>query len=495
MMYKSLRCLLIITLLCLVPTISFSQEMLGLTMGNYKGIAGTMVNPASMTTNKVYLDINVASADVFFRNNFVYIPKEDFIIYDLFKKDYNFPTYGDDKRNILYYPNSKNKHVNENIRILGPSVMLQVGDHAFGITTGARVITSSNRIPYSIAELAYHGLEYTPLHNQDFKGKNLDFVTNSWMEVGLSYAYNVWKYYDQQLTVGISVKKLWGYAGGYTYSTDLEYAVPNDSTIDIQHMDAKLGFSAPMDYNNMDFLSGSPTFRGSGISLDFGFVYVKKKEVEMSKWNGKRLCSQKHHDYIYKIGVSIIDIGRVKYKNNAQLHSFDDISIYWEDIDTLGFDNMNSFLSEVSTTLYGNPNASYQDNKIKVGLPTALSIQADMKLRKDIYLAGFFIHPIRMNLNTIRRPAQLAVIPRYETRFFELSVPVSLYDYRYPRVGLAARFYFITIGTERLGTYLGMADMNGLDIYASIKIGINKNSCKKKFGGACSNNNFGNRLW
>lgn len=495
MLNKSGIKLVLVICLTVIPFLSNAQEMLGLTMGNYKGIAGTMVNPANMTTNKVFLDINIASADVFIRNNFAYIPKEDFIIYDLFKNGYQFPTYGDDQRSILYYSNTKNKHVNSNIRLMGPSVMLQVGDHAFGITTGARVIVSSNKIPYSVAEFAYHGLEYDALQNQDFSGKNVDAVTNSWMEVGLSYAYDIWKYYDQQLTVGLSVKKLWGYAGGYTYATNLNYNVPNDSTIDIQDLNAKAGFSAPINYDNMDFLSGSPTFRGSGVGLDVGVVYVKKKEVVMNRWRGGKLCSQKFDDYIYKIGVSILDIGRVKYKDNAQLHTYDDISIYWENVDTLGFDNMNSFLAQISNTFYGDPNASFESNQIKVGLPAALSIQADMKFHKSIYVAGFFIHPIRFNLNTLRRPAQLAVIPRYETKYLEVSVPISLYDYKYPRIGLAARFYFITIGTERLGTYLGMADMNGLDIYASIKIGINKNSCKKKFGGACSNNDFGNKYW
>ena len=136
---------------------------------------------------------------------------------------------------------------------------------------------------------------------------------------------------------------------------------------------------------------------------------------------------------------------------------------------------------------------SLKSNTIKIGLPTALSVQADFSLQNNIYIGGFWIHPIRINMSALRRPAQLAVVPRFETKYFELSVPLSLYEYRYPRVGIAARFYFLTIGTERLGTYLGMADMNGLDIYASVKISINKGSCKSKFGGACSNQNFGNK--
>ncbi|MFK5856067.1 MAG: DUF5723 family protein, partial [Bacteroidota bacterium] len=217
------------------------------------------------------------------------------------------------------------------------------------------------------------------------------------------------------------------------------------------------------------------------------------RHISYNKWRGKKLCSQKYEDYIYRIGVSILDIGRVKYSTNAQLHSFDDVSQYWSSIDTLEFNNINSLMGQISETFYGDPTASLRSNTIKIGLPTALSVQVDFSFQNNLYLGGMWIHPIRINMNSLRRPAQLAVVPRYETKYFELSVPISVYEYKYPRVGLAARLYFVTIGTERLGTYLGMADLNGLDIYASIKIGINKGSCKSKFGGACSNQDFGGK--
>lgn len=469
-----------------------AQELLGLTMGNYKGIAGNMVNPAGMTTNKVYLDINLVSVDMFFRNNIGYLPKEDFVIWDMFKSGYTYPTYGDDKNNLLFQENSKLKNATVNARILGPSVMLQVGDHGFGITTGVRYLLTGNRIPWDIAMFAQKGLDYSPMQNIEFDDYDTDFGTSAWMEIGLSYAYNVWKSYDRQLTLGISVKKLWGYAGGYMVANNVNYIVPDDSTINIQNLNAEIGYSLPIDYDDTDF-SGSPLFRGSGVGLDIGAVFVMKKEVDINKWRGGKLCSQKYTDYLYKVGVSILDIGRVKYTDNAQLHSYDNVAKYWSSIDTIQFNNLNSFIQGVSNTLYGDPNASLVSNSIKVGLPTALSVQADINLQKNIYIAGFWIHPLRINKNTLRRPAQLAVIPRFETKYLEMSIPISIYEYKYPRVGFAARFYFFTIGTERLGTYLGMADMNGLDIYASIKIGFNKGSCKKLFGGACDNNDFGNK--
>jgi len=113
-------------LLVLVAIKGNAQELLGVTLGNYSGSAGLMLNPAGMTTNKVYLDINLVTANVFVRNNFAYIPAEDISIWDLFNQNYQFPTYGDDNRNMLYYKNDQLKNATVNARVLGPSAMLQV---------------------------------------------------------------------------------------------------------------------------------------------------------------------------------------------------------------------------------------------------------------------------------------------------------------------------------------------------------------------------------
>ena len=473
---------------------SSAQELIGVTLSNYRGTTGLMLNPAGMTSNKTYIDINIATTNVFFHNNYLYIPKEDFAIWNLFKKDYIFPTYGKHNRNVEQYNNQNIKKGTINIRALGPSFMMQIGDHAFGITTGVRYLMTGANIPWDVAEFGYNGIEHIPLHNIEFNDDNFDFNTNAWMEIGISYAYDVYKSYNQQFTAGISVKKLWGYAGAFADINNVNYVVVDETTINIINLNSEVGFSLPLDYDSTSFFMTSPTFRGSGAGIDIGAVFIKKKNVSITKWKGKRLCAQSYYDYIYRIGISILDIGSVKYSINSQLHSFDDVSKYWADVDTISFTNINNLMMQLSETLYGDPSASLKSETMKIGLPTAISLQVDFSINNNLYLGGMWIHPIRLNMHTLKRPAQLAIAPRYETQYFEVSIPVSLYEYQYPRIGIAARLYFFTIGTERLGTYLGLTDFNGLDIYASIKIGINKSSCKSKFGGACSNQDFGSKL-
>ncbi len=471
----------------------WAQEMLGVTLGNYSGAPGLMVNPAMMTNNKSFLDIHLVSADVFFRNNFAYIPKEDFVIWDAFKTDYAFPTYTSKDKNFIYYQNNDLKNATINVRVMGPSFMVQVGKHGFGLTTGVRFFSSGNRLPWEIPVFTYEGLDYGELHNINFIDHNFDFSSTAWMEVGLSYAYDVHEYLDKKLTVGISVKKLWGYSGIYAEAQNGDYIVLDDSTISIRDFNTQIGFALPNDNYQNSFTQTGPTFKGSGMGFDLGLVYTKQKKVGTNAWRGGKLCSQTYDDYIYRLGISILDIGWLNYKSNAQLHSFEDIDVFWEQVDTLKYRNTNQFITDLSTIMYGDPNTSLADDKIRIGLPTALSVQFDYHLTPKLYMNTFWIHPLRFNDHQLRRPAQLAIVPRFETYYFEFSVPISLYEYKYPRVGVAARFYFLTIGTERLGTYLGMADMNGLDIYASIKLSINKGACRSRFGGACSNANFGNR--
>jgi len=127
-------------------------------------------------------------------------------------------------------------------------------------------------------------------------------------------------------------------------------------------------------------------------------------------------------------------------------------------------------------------------NSFKIGLPTALSVQFDYHYNKNWYFNATLIQPFKASTYSVRRPAQIAVTPRYETDWFEAMLPVSLYEYSIPRIGAAVRLGILTIGTDRIGTLLGISDLNGLDIYASIKINFRRGVCLgNKDTGACYN--------
>ncbi|MEE4260623.1 MAG: DUF5723 family protein [Bacteroidales bacterium] len=473
----------------LLHKVGVSQEMLGVTLGNYSGVSSILVNPAMIANTRYYLDINLASADVFVRNNFAYIPSSDASIYSLIRDRDNLPTYGPNNDvNFEHYDNKDLKFATISTKVMGPSAMLQLGKHAFALSSSAHVFTSANRIPYEMPLFGYYGMDTAFLHNINYKDYDIDANTAAWMDVGLSYAYTAYEYLDQKITVGATLKYIWAYAGVYAESSNADYIVLNDSTMNIKNLNATTGYAVPVDYSGGDQLFNNPFFKGHGFGMDLGVVYVKKKKIDTERWNS--LCEQEFDDYVFRLGVSVLDIGNISFKDNAELRSYEDAQKYWVDYDTMGFTSINDLFVGLDDVF---DQSSLQANKFKIGLPTAVSVQADYNIHKNFYAAGYWIHPLRLNSHTMRRPAQIAIVPRYETKYFEVSLPISVYEYRYPRVGLSARFWFFTIGTERLGTWLGISDLNGLDIYASIKFGFGKGNCRIRFKSACIDDNSGRK--
>ena len=466
------------------------QEMLGFVNSNYNSLGGSLINPSLLTNSKNYLEVNVLTFNYFLSNDFAYLPAEDFSIWNAIAGQ-DLPTYGERKNNFLYYRNRDPKNAVNNLRFLGPSASYQYGKHGFALTTGMRYLTSVNNVPWEIPVMSYESLSYEPIQNVNFNDYNLDFSTQAWMEIGLSYAYDVYRFLDEQITVGVSLRMLWGYAGAVSQINNIDYIILNDSTINFRNMNGQVGYAVPVDYETNDVPLHDPFFKGRGIGMDIGVTYVKRRYVDSKRF--EKACDQRYEDYIYRIGFSILDIGRIKYKQNAQLHSFDDVSAIWQNFDTISYDNVNQVVRELSDVFYGDPDSSYRTDNFKIGMPMALSLQFDYHFKKleNFFIGAIWVQPVRFNMHTMRRPAQIAVIPRYETKNIEVSVPISLYEYRYPRIGLAARFSVFTIGTEKLGTYLGLGDLNGLDIYASIKINIGKGSCKKNEPIECLNYEFG----
>lgn len=480
-------------LLLSVTKVMKAQEMWGITMSNYAGSTGTILNPTAIYTSKLYLDVNIATADIFFDNNYGYIHKQDFSLFKYLGKNPQFPEYGPDDMPFDHYTDKNSKYIYSSELIRGPSAMVAVGRHAFALYTGARALTSGNAVPYEIANFGYYGLDYTPQHNIDFMRNDFGSSAIIMGEVGLTYAYGFRKMFMEDWSAGITVKRLFSVGGAYVQANNLNYMVLNDTTINIKNLNAEVGYALPFDYETNEFPGGGSFIKGGGFGFDIGVTF-QNKSLSYQKKRIRRLCSQRYADYIYKVGISLIDFGFVDFKTNAQQHNFTDVSEYWINIDTLSYTNLNQLSHSLSDVFYGNPFASLTDEKIRIYLPTALSIQGDYRIWNHWYAGAAIIQPLRMGNSYLRRPAQIALVPRYESPHLEFSVPISLYDYKRPRIGASVRYYFFTIGTDNLLGSTGITDFTGLDFYFSIKINFRKGFCGKfKRNLPCENEEYGIR--
>ena len=483
-----------LVVMLLFSTVSSGQEMLGVGLSLYGGISSAAINPALITGTRVYLDINIVSGNFSFANDMIYFSAGNSTMRKLMSGDTTAFKNGRFKfgRSFNYYNNTQDKYFTTNVKIIGPSVMIQADRHAFGITTTFRSIHAGNNIPYQVPVSFYEGLEHEDYYNVEFNDDDYNFVSMSWSEVGLSYAYNFYDLYSNRLTFGITAKALFGYEGGYTIMHNANYVVEDASTIDFKNIDLDVGFALPVSYDSVFATDYAPLVKGYGAGFDIGFVFTKLKSTIVYEGDDK-LCAKPYNDYKYKIGLSILDIGGITFNKDTELHKFDNVSKYWEEFDTIRFRGIDYAMQNYSRGFYGDPDASYSGDRIRVNLPTTISLQFDYHLTYRIYLSALWMHPLKFTPNTLWRPAQIAFIPRYESRMLGVSLPVSLFNYTDPRIGLAVRFYSMTIGTDRLGALLGITNFNGMDIYFSFRFNIGKGACSSYQRGACSNSNFGNK--
>lgn len=470
-----------------------AQEMWGITTSNYAGSTGVLLNPTSITTSKLYQDVNIAAIDIFFENNYAYIPQKDYALFNLIRNKPGLPKYGPDGLPFDHYTSKNNKFVYSSELIRGPSYMVAIGRSAFAISTGARVLTSAYDIPLEIANFGYYGLKYTPQHNINYNSSNFGSTVLAMGEIGLTYAYDFRKIGMECWSAGITVKRLFSFGGGYLRTTNVNYIVVNDSTINFKNLNAEVGYSLPLDYNTNAFPDSGPLIKGGGFGFDIGITF-QNKVMSYQKKRITKLCRQRYIDYYYRIGVSLLDVGFVNFKKNAQLQTFDNVSKYWMNIDTSNYVNMNNLASSLSQVFYEDPNASHTADKIRVFLPTAFSVQADYRVYRNWYAGAIWIQPVKLGKAFIRRPAQVALIPRYETHDLEFSLPMSLYDYHHFRLGASVRYRWLTFGSDDLLGLFGVNDFTGIDFYLAVKINFRKGFCgRTSRNEACENEEYGIR--
>jgi hypothetical protein len=492
-MYRVVVKTIVVLFLVFCGITTKSQEMLGLVTSNFAGSNGSIINPANLHASKLYMDINLMTFDFFVQNNYLYIHAKDYSFLEFFKRNPQFAEYGPDKYPFDYYDNTSLKNVYTQTVIRGPGFFQLNGRHAFGAYLGFRTLSSLRNVPYDLANFGYNSLSYEPQQNINYD--DYDFYGNAvtFLELGVSYSYLIRRYGFDDISAGITLKGFLGYAGGYMYANNLDYTVVNDSTADIQNLNGEAAFSIPLDYNTGEFPGPGGNFRGNGLGVDLGVVYQRKVRIVTNR-RINELCQQRYVDYDYKIGISLLDLGFVRFNKNAQKHGYDDVSRYWYNIDTISYYNMNQLAGDISTVFYGDPDASYRGDVFSVLLPAALSIQGDYHYYRNWYFAGVLVQPLVLGKASVTRPAQVAFIPRYETPEWEVALPVSLYEWRYPRIGASVRYRFLTLGTDKLAGFVGLTDFTGFDFYFSIKINFSQGKClgARKFR-PCDNWEYGVR--
>ena len=440
------------------PAALFSQEQFGAAFSNYTPTNSVFLNPSSMLDAKTWLDIHIIGAGAYANNNLVSVKDNNYIRI--------IRTEGEsiEDDDLVYHQNKNKYHAyNANfVRVL--SGVWSQGDHAAGLFFNVRSYTSARGIPDFAAKFIENGVPpYTAQHNIDYNLKKIRAASVNFGEIQLSYAYTFLKKRRNMLMGGISVKKFFSIAGGGANIYNMDFDVRSDTLLTIYDLQAD-GMYTPE----------AQLYARGGLGLDIGFTYQKMLSECSSYYPNSKKNGCRYLPYKYMLGFSIMDIGSVKYDtDNRQYAGYDFQSFDWYGYSDTDVDEDNAL------QVFANQESSINEGRVKkterIRLPTYVSLQGDYNLwASRLYANASIVQglPVGNAKFGVRRANSLMVGLRYESRFFDVSLPLSLYEYTTPQLGLAFRFYFLTIGTDKLLHWIGTTNLYGGDIYAHVKVPI-----------------------
>ncbi len=459
----TLRLFTLIIMLAMANTTQ-AQQYLGFTNSNYSGVHGLLLQPASVVDNRMKFDLNLVSFQGTFSNNYVSLRAKDLRT--------NYDENADFQDTYLRIKeNSNNKYVYLNLDVLGPSFSFNIGHkNAVAFTSRFRTTVNLDNVTPELARLSWEGLDYPQLWQQNLGNQRLSAQYMSWAEYGITYGREIFQIGRHYLKGAVTAKLLQGMGAAYLFVDDLSYNFTNDDTLSLFDSDVKYGHSTNFDFNTdgvkYKFIS-DPT-----VGFDMGFVYEfrKKEETYTYDMDGKTgLYRKDKNKYKLKIGFSILDIGRVRFKKgdisanfNANINDYDISEFNVGSIEDFNDTLAKNFLFTQTT-----------GETFTMRLPTAMSFQVDYNIWKGFY-ANFtaFGSFRRKNLESkLRQQSTFSITPRFEHKWFDFAVPFSVNTDKQVMLGSSIRLGVLFFGTNNL---LGLAgnSVYGADFYVGLKVPI-----------------------
>jgi hypothetical protein len=424
-----------------------AQESMGIANSNYAGTQGVHINPANIIDSKIWLDVHLVGAGAYVYNNYFYFPQAS---------AFTRP-----------FPEGRDRYVvnnfyrgDVNVDVWGPAFTLQLGKHAIGLHTAVRSFTDATRIPAPIAKFIFEGLNYGPQHDIEFSAKDFKATSLTWGEIGITYGTILKRKQKNLWTGGITAKYLSGINSIALDVSSINYNVMNDSTLYVRPINGKYGMVAP------------GFGAGQGWAVDIGLNY--KKMLDDVDHYVPHDCEVK--DYRYKVGLSLMDVGNIKFTKNAVYQEYVNTDAIWSNYDTAAFADFNSIDQNLNSNINNGASQNVRGTSFTTWLPSYASLQVDYNFGKNFYANFTAIQGFRIQAPFgVHRRSTIAITPRYERKRWEISLPVSLHDFRKVQAGIMLRLNNLIIGTDNLIPLVAKTDMNGADIYFHLKIPILKN--------------------
>jgi len=434
-------------LFCL--SIGSSQIASGLIFGEFNGINATKINPSSAFNSSQKWDVQIGGGHVFFQTNYGYINKSNLFNTISNSDEIEIHNYPDDPvenaapLSVIFSADNSNTFTNAKAEVFGPGFMFQLNPKIkLGIFTRGRAFASLMDFP---DELNYYNLNNTIVNTQ-YDANKFTSGTAGWNEIGLLYAQKI----SKNIILGASFKYNVGISGAnFRFENSFSF-----TSNDLQTFNP-VGFGEyRISYAEID----SDLMNGNGFGLDLGITINNIFSKGTS------------------LGISILDLGYTKFNGRSLFVSYDQTHIL-ERSNYSSLNDPNELLDQITTDFY----ARREFDEVFIDHPTTISIQYLHTINKRVKIQAVFNQGINIKKSEyikgtvypsgeIEGPNSLLATGIYETKNISVFLPMTLVNYDRINTGLAFRAYFLTIGSDDIGSLFGRRNFDGTDIYINLNI-------------------------
>ncbi len=483
---------LFFVLLFCISICSQAQHLPGVAMENYAGTQALFHNPAFVADSRYSVYVNFAGAQFYTANNHVkYNAPFSFLklITNTVPKEYKNTTGG------LKFPrtylteklNGNKKFLNAGGDIRLPSIMFNIlqGRAGVAVTTRARYLINTSGVTEPLARLISQTTKFETQTGTIYNNQSGNIHVNGFAEVAFTLGGIVIDNETDFVKVGITVKRL---VGLYTAHAEIEnsaFSVLPDPAwqnrrelIGVNELNVKYAITKDEAIQNFKanpaWLLGNAS-PGSGWGFDIGAVYEYRPDINKFSYTekGERKKDASKNKYLYRLAISLTDIGKIHYKNpfyilQQETHTFNRQFTFDDFKKPTGSEDI---FNSINSSLNGGATLAPNFKSI---LPTAFQASIDYNLKPNVYVNGLWVQNlIPQGAFGMKAESVIAVTPRYEFKWFQVSVPITLMNrYRSPTIGIAGRAGPLWLGTDHLTGLVNIGDPRAFNFYFGVSAGL-----------------------
>lgn len=464
----------------------FAQFQTGINSSNYAGVMGITINPSYTNYLNNGTDFMLFNGSVTAINNGLYMNRKPitrllsadvlsaFTDKETAKKESMTETFDrvfDVKRDLK----AKN-YIFADVTMYGPSFLINYRKHSFGLLTSFKANSSSVNLPGEIITFLLKGVGAADIQGKTVKLNTMTSGSLVYTDIGLNYSYEITNNFKSTSRLGITAHYLNGINS--LIFEDMGKTTWNfigDSTILTTSGNFRYNYAATKSAVYSELLES----RGKGFAFDLGYSYTRKKKGRPTRitvcpnirYGGK---IREYQEYKWKLGVALMDIGYIKFDNQAVSNSYENVNGPVRNLDLAFYGGLFSLDRALRFNFNGTPNVIYKtDNSFTHFTPMRLNAQFDYYYSNHLFFnvsASQRINP--PSIHSMHYPNIISASVRYEELRYEIGLPISLIEYQYPVVGLNFRIGPFYMGTNHLPEIIGLKKIKGVDVYMGLKINL-----------------------